>query len=132
MSEQVQNKLVQLVKTQLEKKSSKKMEENFLKDETTKNKDDETKSKLQQQAQKQKMTRSRDQLEEGAKVAEEERWAMYRRLIIENFVRFFMIMLYCAVATIAVAKAGIIILSAFQEFLHGLFVLPTNDLTPKS
>lgn len=127
MSEQVQKELSQLVKTQLEKKSSKKISDDSKSDESKQ----QAQRKNEVESQKQKMIRGRDRMEEGAKVAEEERWSMYRRLIIENAVRFFMILLYCVVAVIAIAKTGIIILTAFQHFLHEIFVMPEVVVPPK-
>lgn len=133
MSEQVQKLLLQLVKTKLEKKSSKKSEDNFMTQEMVdhkKSEEQEDKSKQETEGQKQKM--KRDNEEVGAQVSQEETWAMYRRLIVENAVRFFMILLYCAVAFIAIAKAGIIILTTFQHLLHGIFAAGVPTISPKS
>ncbi len=133
MSEQVQKVLSQLLKTQLEKKSSKKSEDNFVTQESVdakKREEQKEKSKQETAGQKQKMKRGNEEI--GAKVSQEETWAMYRRLIVENSVRFFMILLYCVVAFIAIAKAGIIILTTFQHFLHGIFAAQVPPITPKS
>ena len=133
MSEQVQKVLSQLLKTQIEKKSTKKSEDNFLTQEIIdkkKKEDQKDKSKQETEGQKQNMKRGNQEI--GAKVSQEETWAMYRRLIVENSVRFFMILLYCVVAFIAIAKAGIIILTTFQHFLHGIFAAQVPPITPKS
>lgn len=130
MSEQVQQVLSQLLKTQLEKKSSKKTEDQVVVIGVTK-KNDKPKEDLAKQ--KEKMRRNQEREEFGAKVSQEERWAMYRRLIIENAARIFMILLYFAVSCIAICKAGIIILTAFQHFLQDMFVTvpPSSPITSK-
>lgn len=121
MSEHIQKKLSQLVKTQLEKKSSKKNPEK-----TRTKKHDSSKEELAKQ--KQKMSRNQ---EIGAKVSEEERWAMYRRLILEKIARFLMISFYVAVATVACFKFGTMLIALIHDFFRGIFVT-TPPITPKS
>ncbi len=124
MSEQVQKLLSQLVKTQLEKKSSKKSEEKPSPQKHVLS-DDEVTNQVKKFAVTEKQSI-------GLKVSEEEQWAILRRLIVENSTRVFMMILYCTVAFISIFKAGIIILTAFQHFLHGIFAAAPPPITPKS
>ncbi len=123
MSEKLQKLLSQLVKTQLEKKSSKKTEDQISPQKHISS-DDEAANHLKDFAVTEKQSI-------GLKVSQEEQWTMLRRVIIENFTKFFMITVYCVVAFIAIFKAGIIILSAFQHFLHGIFAAVPPPITSK-
>ena len=124
MSEQVKKLLSQLVKTQLEKKSSKKTD-----DRPSPQRHVLTDEEIVYQAKKANV---REKQELGLKVSEEEQWAMLRRMIVENITKILMIALYCAVAFIAIFKAGIIILTAFQHLLHGIFAAAPLPITPNS
>ncbi|NBV06321.1 MAG: hypothetical protein EBS06_03675 [Proteobacteria bacterium] len=115
MSEQVQKLLSQLLKTQLEKKSSKKTG-----DQTSPENHVLNEVEIKQQEEKARLIEAKK--ESVAKMAEAEKWGMYRQLIIENLARFLMIFLYCVVAIIASFKFGVMILTFIKIFLHGIFV----------
>ena len=123
MSERIQKKLSQLVKMQLGKKSSK----------TSPDVVEHHKIAFEEDVanQKQKMEHVQEDDCVGAKVSEEERFLMHIKLLLKNIGRFVLIGFYCVVATVAVCKAGIIILTAFQEFLRGIFIIAPPTL-PKS
>jgi hypothetical protein len=124
MSEQVKKLLSQLVKTQLEKKSSKKTNDKPLPQRHVL-----TDEKIVYQTKKANV---REKQELGLKVSKEEQFTMLRRMIVENITKILMITLYCVVAFIAIFKAGIIILTAFQHFLHGIFAAAPPSITPSS
>lgn len=132
MSQRTRKELSQLLKTQLEKKSSKKTVNNVgqKKHEISPKKDRIAKEDLHKQ--KQKMVRSQNAKHVGARVLEEERFWIHLKILAKRAARFLMITFYCVVASIAICKAGIIILTAFQEFLHEIFTVAPSPTVPKS
>ncbi len=136
MSQQVQEILSQLLKTQLQKKSTIKVQSKtgareFKKRESTKE-NERQKSKNDLIKQKDKMLRDHEREKKVVEKIEEENWAFYRRIIVENAAKIFMILLYFTISSIAICKAGIIILTAFQNLLHdALISVPTSSIPPK-
>lgn len=115
MTDQVQEMLIQLVKAQMEKKSSKK---NTAKPSIEKHSLSEDEIEIE----KFKAHHTKANMEFYGKVSEEEKWKIYRRLILENITKFLMVLLYCVVGLIALLKFGVMLLTLFQNFLHDLFI----------
>ncbi len=127
MSENTQKNLVQLVKKQHEKKSSKKtiINKRPKKQESA----SQNVAALDLRKQKQKMLTKRNIENVGVRVAQEESFMIHLKFLAKRAMRFIIIALYFGVAAIAICKAGIIILTAFQEFLHEIFLVTP---TPKN
>lgn len=136
MSQQVQEILSQLLKTQLQKKSTIKVQTKVsaseFKKRDSRQENERQKSKNDLIRQKDKMLRDHEREQKVVEKIEEENWAFYRRIIVENAAKIFMILLYFIISSIAICKAGIIILTALQNLLYdALISVPPSSLPPK-
>jgi hypothetical protein len=118
MSQQMQKSLSEFMKTQMSKKSSKNTQEPA--------KTGPTEKEIQKEREKARLVEAKK--ESNSKIANAEKWGMYRRLIVEYLIQLGMLLAYCVVFGIAMVKFGSIIMVFVKNFLHGLFI----PIPPKS
>ncbi len=116
MSEEIQKSLSAFMKSRMSKKSSKKK--------SSESPPIKTEKEVEKEQEKARLVEAKK--ESNSKLANVEKWAMYRRLIWEYVVHLAILLAYCLVFGIAMVKFGLVVLDFIKSFLHGIFVPVTK------